>query len=85
MLNHREAMRCCAVFPVNRLLTETDAPFQPLRGKNFSSYVDLEHILETAAALRRESGTECSSVEELEKIIEENFRTIFLQNDTWNH
>jgi TatD DNase family protein len=78
MLNHREAIRCCAVFPANRLLTETDAPFQPLRGKDFSSYADLVHILETAAALRREAGTEGSNAEELENIIEKNFRIALL-------
>jgi TatD DNase family protein len=84
MLNHREAMRCCAVFPANRLLTETDAPFQPLRGKGFSSYADLERILETAASLRREAGTEGSSVQELEKVVEENFRAVFIKGTSKN-
>jgi TatD DNase family protein len=77
MLNHREAMHCCAVFPSERILTETDAPFQPPRGREFSSYADLGHILETAAALRREAGTEVSCVEELEKVVEGNFLTAF--------
>ena len=77
MLNHREAMRCCAVFPAGRLLTETDAPFQPPRGREFSRYADLKSIIETAAALRREAGTEISGVEELENVIEGNFRTAF--------
>jgi TatD DNase family protein len=77
MLNHREAMRCCAVFPANRLLTETDAPFQPPRGKEFSTYADITRILEAAAALRREAGTEGSSVQELEMIIEQNFYAAF--------
>jgi TatD DNase family protein len=76
-LNHREAMRSCAVFPADRLLTETDAPFQPPRGKEFSGYADLESILETMAALRRESGTADLSVEEMKKVVEENFRNAF--------
>ena len=71
MLNHREAMRCCAAFPADRLLTETDAPFQPLRGKAFSCYADVSRVLEAAAALRGES------VQELEAIIERNFRAAF--------
>jgi TatD DNase family protein len=71
MLNHREAMRCCALFPRERLLTETDAPFQPLRGKNFSCYADLGRILESMAALRNEDGPT------LENIIEHNFRGAF--------
>jgi TatD DNase family protein len=84
MLNHREAMRCCAVFPIERLLTETDAPFQPLRinkgeteARNFSSYADLGRILEAAAVLRREAGNEGSSAGELENIVESNFRAAF--------
>jgi TatD DNase family protein len=82
MLNHREAMRCCAVFPIERLLTETDAPFQPLRKsgtalRNFSSYADLGRILEAAVALRRDAGNQGSSAGELEKIVESNFHTAF--------
>jgi len=77
MLNHREAIRCCAHFPANRLLTETDAPFQPPRGKEFSCYADISRILEAIAALRGEAGTGGSSVQELEMIIEGNFRAAF--------
>jgi TatD DNase family protein len=77
MLNHREAMRCCAAFPAGRLLTETDAPFQPPRGREFSSYADIPRILEAASALRREAGAEGSSVQELEEIVERNFRAAF--------
>ncbi|MDR2717558.1 MAG: TatD family hydrolase [Treponema sp.] len=76
-LNHREAMRCCAVFPADRLLTETDAPFQPPRGKQFSGYADLGPILETMTALRREAGTEDVSAEEMKKIVEKNFYAAF--------
>jgi len=78
MLNHREAIRCCAIFPASRLLTETDAPFQPPRGMQFSSYVDIARILETAVALRREAGSEGSSAQELEEIVERNFRAAFI-------
>jgi len=77
LLNHREAIRCCAVFPANRLLTETDAPFQPFRGSEFSCYADISRILEAAAALRRKAGTEGASSGELEKIIERNFRAAY--------
>jgi TatD DNase family protein len=37
-LNHRQAMRCCAMFPVDRVLTETDAPFQAPKGWDFSHW-----------------------------------------------
>jgi len=79
LLNHRQAMRCCAVFPADRLLVETDAPFQPPRGQGFSQWADLPRIIEAAAALRREAA--CTSLapgpKELETQIEANFRTAF--------
>jgi TatD DNase family protein len=76
VLNHKEAMRCCAVLPQDRLLTETDAPFQPLRGKEFSSWQDLPLILKTMAVLRSGAG-ESVTAEELEKIMALNFGRAF--------
>jgi TatD DNase family protein len=76
-LNHREARRCCALFPGDRLLTETDAPYQPPRGKPWSSWADLPAILGEAAALRREAGSPGGDPAELEKTVEENFRRAF--------
>ena len=78
-LNHKQARRSCALFPAERLLTETDAPFQPPRGKNFSHWADLPIIIETAAALRREAGNP-TDAKELETQIEANFRTAFAKN-----
>jgi TatD DNase family protein len=75
-LNHREARRCCTRFPAERLLTETDAPYQPLRGRNFSRWADLPLILRSMAELRREGGWE-GTVEELEETVDENFRRAF--------
>jgi TatD DNase family protein len=69
MLNHKEAARCCAAFPADRLLTETDAPFQPLRGREFSCYADIKAVLGAVEALR--GGAE------MEKVIERNFRAAF--------
>jgi len=74
MLNHKEAVRhkaqrCCAAFPAERLLTETDAPFQPPRGREFSRYADIKAVLEAMEALRGQS--------EMENIIETNFRAAF--------
>jgi len=78
-LSHREAMRCCALFPADRLLAETDAPYQPLRRaeRGFSSHSDLPLVLKAMAALRREAGSECASAGELEKAAEANFRAAF--------
>jgi TatD DNase family protein len=56
-LNHKEAMRCCACLPVERLLIETDAPYQPLRSAAFSRYANLPLILQTMHSLREQAGT----------------------------
>jgi len=72
LLNHRQALRCCAAFPANRLLAETDAPFQPLRGKAYSGYSDIALVLAAISSLRNNA-----EVADMEKIIEENFKSAF--------
>jgi len=71
MLNHKRAIKSCALLPAERLLTETDAPYAPRRGENFSSWKDLPLILETTAALRN------TNAKDLETQIENNFRKAF--------
>ncbi|MDR1575758.1 MAG: TatD family hydrolase [Treponema sp.] len=77
LLNHRETMRCCAAFPLSRILTETDAPYQPLRGERRTTWEDLPRVLQAAAALRRNAGAAGSSAGELETAVEHNFRAAF--------
>jgi TatD DNase family protein len=77
MLNHKQAQKSCALFPAERLLTETDAPFQPRRTENFSQWADLPLIIETAATLRREADSAVTDAKELETWIEANFRNVF--------
>ena len=79
-LNHKQAQKSCALFPAERLLTETDVPFQPLRGKSFSQWADLPFIIETASTLRREAESNVSDAKELEKQIEANFNAVFKYN-----
>ena len=78
--NHREAMACAAFFPGDRLLLETDAPYQPLRGKDFSSWRDLDVICRGIASLRKEAGSACSTPEELEENSTANFHRVFANN-----
>jgi TatD DNase family protein len=52
LLNHKVARRVAAEVEPQRLLTETDAPWQPLRGGAFSCYSDLAHIVAELAVLR---------------------------------
>jgi len=75
-LNHKQAMKSCALLPAERLLTETDAPYQPRRGEKYSSWADLPLILEAAVALRNEAGNK-TNAKELENQIESNFNRIF--------
>ncbi|MDR3139903.1 MAG: TatD family hydrolase, partial [Treponema sp.] len=71
--NHKEARRCCALLPAERILLETDAPYQPLQGASFSRWADLPVILSAAARLREEAGSPCSSPAALEAAVEANF------------
>jgi len=79
MLNHKKAVKCAGLLPVETLLTETDAPYAPRRGERFSKWSDLPIILETAAALRTEAGNKITS-QELETQIEANFKKVFSKN-----
>ena len=76
MLNHKQAMRTCALLPLDRILTETDAPYQWRRTEKFSRWSDLPLILKAAASLRCETAN-ITDVKDLEAQIEENFLNVF--------
>jgi len=75
-LNHKQAESCCAALPADRLLTETDAPYQPRRGLEFSHWKDLPYILEKAALLRTGAGNPVD-IKDLESQVEINFKKAF--------
>jgi TatD DNase family protein len=77
LANRREARRCCALFPAERLLLETDAPYQPPRGRAFSSWQDLPLICRGAADLRKEADSPGGTPEELEALTGTNFFRAF--------
>jgi TatD DNase family protein len=76
LLNHKNAMKTCAVLDTGRLLFETDAPYQSLNGREFSSYADIQLITEQAALLRCGAGQLCTK-DELEKLVDENFYKVY--------
>ncbi|MDR2543851.1 MAG: TatD family hydrolase [Treponema sp.] len=78
-LNHKQAKRSCAFLAADRLLTETDAPYQPRLGQAFSLWADIPLIIEATCALRYEAGNNISA-KELENTIENNFKKIFYYN-----
>jgi TatD DNase family protein len=78
--NHKKAQKAVSVIPPQRLLFETDAPYQPSRGNEYSHYRDLRPILEKAAALRREAGSDFSDVHALEALTDAQFFSLFQRN-----
>jgi TatD DNase family protein len=70
-------MAACAALPLDRLLTETDAPYQPPRGRPFSRWGDLPATIRAAAALRREAGKSGGLPGELEAAADANFCRAF--------
>jgi TatD DNase family protein len=79
MLNHKKAIKACSKIEGSRLLTETDAPYQPLRGKEFSTWTDIFLILKTLYQLRRDFFCDNSfcSLEEFEASVDNNFNNVF--------
>jgi TatD DNase family protein len=75
--NHKEAIACAAIFPPERLLLETDAPYQPLRGKAFSSWRELNTICRSISEARKGAGSLCCSAEELRGVTTANFYRAF--------
>jgi len=76
MLNHKQAAKSVSLLPIERLLTETDTPYQPRRNEKFSCWNDLPHILKTAASLRSKAGNTVNAID-LETQIEINFKKAF--------
>jgi TatD DNase family protein len=81
-LNHKLAMEACARLPLERLLTETDAPYQPPRGAAYSRWADLPLTLKAIMKLRPAPlEAPLKAVEDLERRIDENWRRVFLNLD----
>jgi TatD DNase family protein len=70
--NHKHALCTCARLESSRLLFETDAPYQPLAGRAYSSYCDVYTIIEAAARLRGQDA------KELINMSDATFKRIFL-------
>jgi TatD DNase family protein len=75
--NHKDAIASARILPSDRVLLETDAPYQPLREKEYSTWRDLSQVCTCIAGLRKEAGSPCSSQEELEEQTTKNFFQVF--------
>lgn len=75
--NHKRAMEACAGVEAERLLFETDAPYQKPRGRAYSTWADLADIIRAAAALRSAAGMSPEEPRELEAASDDNFRRAY--------
>jgi TatD DNase family protein len=76
LLNHKTAMKACAAIDEERLLFETDAPYQSPRGRQFSTYADIADVINKAAELRGGAGKP-GAADELERVSDENFYKVY--------
>jgi TatD DNase family protein len=82
---HKEALRCVTLLPEDRLLTETDAPWQPLPNTTFSSFDTLALVREKALALRLDRAffagltPPSDAAAAFERQIDRNFATALLK------
>jgi TatD DNase family protein len=79
--NHKEMIRAAATLPLDHLLLETDAPYQPLRGREFSRWADLSVILRGLARVRGEAGVPGGETAELETAADSNFCRVFFPEE----
>ena len=52
MNGNKKSIACVRELPADRILLETDAPFQTLKGEEFTSVLDIKKVYEEASALR---------------------------------
>ena len=73
MNNNKKVLDCATHLPLQNLLLETDAPFQYLKGEEFTSPQDIIKIYETFFQLRTESD------EKIFHQFKDNFNGLFLK------
>jgi TatD DNase family protein len=71
MNGHKRAIEACKTLPEDRLLSETDAPWQPPRGAEFCPFEAIVDIVAAMASLR---GVDPSA---LEASLEDNFCRVY--------
>jgi TatD DNase family protein len=67
----KKAAQLVKSLPEDRILFETDAPWQPLRGRDFSSLKELEEIYKLAGEIKK------TDINSLENQMEKNFNSLF--------
>jgi len=74
MNNNKKVIACVRDLPADVLLTETDAPWQFLKGESHTNPLEIKKIFEAFCRIRNEAP------ENLAQQIKQNFLTLFFQN-----
>jgi TatD DNase family protein len=74
MNNNKKVIACVRDLPADVLLTETDAPWQFLKGESHTNPLEIKKIFEAFCRIRNEAP------EILARQIKQNFLTLFFQN-----
>ena len=78
MNNNKKVIACVRELPAKVLLTETDAPFQFLKGETHTEPWEIKKIFSAFCELRNENELE------LARILKTNFYNLFMQNSNIN-
>ena len=74
MNNNKKVIACVRDLPADVLLTETDAPWQFLKGESHTNPLEIKKIFEAFCQIRNEAP------EILAQQLKQNFLTLFFQN-----
>lgn len=69
----KSATACVAELPLERLLLETDAPWQTLKDEKLTPLSDIQKVYEKALSIRNEHNAEIITLEEIVQAIQKNF------------
>ena len=76
MNNNKKVIECAKNLPLKTLLAETDAPFQYLKGEQYTPLSDIKKVYKAFFDLRQENRDEVCST------FKQNFIDLFLQKST---
>lgn len=72
----KSATACMHELPIERLLLETDAPWQTLKDEKFTPATDIMKVYEKAAEIRSVSENTCVKIEDIAETMKKNFKSL---------
>lgn len=77
MKGNKKAIECISFLPIDRLLLETDAPFQTMNNEKFTKISDIMNIYDTAISIRKKNKTFIGEKEDFNRSLINNFNNLF--------